>query len=193
MKRSSLPAHLIRQHAFCPRIPYFIEGLGIAPERPLWVQQGQDYHARQERLTKDRTLGRFGLDRATRHFQVRLSCQRLGAHGIADALLETEGQVYPVEFKTELSATGRGQVLQLIAYGIMAEATRRKRFTAGFLLYGRKGKTQRIERTEALVEEVGRTIEAIWRNLAAARMPESAASTAQCGQCEYLNYCNDRF
>src|SRR3989344_8100597 len=107
MKPYSLPVHLLRQHVFCPRIPYFIEGLGITPEAPLWVQQGQDYHARQEQLSRDRTLKRFGLEHATRQFRVHLSSTRLGTHGIADALLETATEVYPVEFKTELSEVGR--------------------------------------------------------------------------------------
>lgn len=193
MKPYSLPAHLLRQHAFCPRIPYFIEGLGISPETPLWVQQGQDYHARQERLTRDRTLKRFGLDKATRQFRVRLSSARLGLHGIADAVLETETEIFPVEFKTEFSEAGRGQVLQLTAYGLMAEEMQGKRFVAGFLLYGQKGKTRKVERTDALTGDVVRVLEAVRQNLAAARMPESSAATPQCGQCEYFNYCNDRF
>lgn len=193
MKPYSLPVHLLRQHAFCPRIPYFIEGLGITPETPLWVQQGQDYHARQERLTRDRTLKRFGLDHAACHFRMRFSSARLGIHGIADAVLETEAEVYPVEFKTEFSEAGRGQTLQLMAYGLMAEETKHKRFAAGFLLYGRKGKTRKVERTDALVADVEQSLEVIRRNLAAARMPESSATAPQCGQCEYFNYCNDRF
>ncbi len=193
MKPYSLPAHLLRQHAFCPRIPYFIEGLGISPETPLWVKQGQDYHARQERLTRDRTLKRFGLDRATRHFRMRLSSERLGVHGIADAVLETETHVYPVEFKTEFSHAARGQLLQLTVYGLMAEEMKGKRFAAGFLLYGHKGKTRKVERSDDLTNDVERTLEAIRRNLAAARMPESPATAPQCGQCEYFNYCNDRF
>jgi len=193
MKPYSLPVHLLRQHAFCPRIPYFIEGLGFTPETPLWVQQGQDYHARQERLTRDRTLKRFGLDRATRHFRMRLASERLGIHGIADAVLETETDIYPVEFKTEFSEAGRGQILQLVAYGLMAEEACHKRFTAGFLLYGQKGKTRRFERTDALTDDVAHALDTLRRNLAAARMPESSAAAPQCGQCEYFNYCNDRF
>lgn len=193
MKPYSLPVHLLRQYAFCPRIPYFIEGLGITPETPLWVQQGQDYHARQERLTRDRTLRRFGLDRATQQFRVRLTSTRFGIHGIADAVLETATEVYPVEFKTEFSDAGRGQTLQLAAYGIMAEETKHKRFVAGFLLYGQKGKTRRIERTDALLGDVERALNAVRRDLGAARMPESSAAAPQCGQCEYFNYCNDRF
>jgi CRISPR-associated exonuclease Cas4 len=193
MKPYSLPVHLLRQHAFCPRIPYFIEGLGISPETPLWVQQGQDYHARQERLTRDRTLKRFGLDKATRHFRMRLSSKRLGIHGIADAVLETETEIYPVEFKTEFAETGRGQTLQLMSYGLMAEETQHKHFAAGFLLYGQKGKTRRIERTDALTGDVERALDTVRKNLAAARMPESSAAAPQCGQCEYFNYCNDRF
>lgn len=193
MKPYSLPAHLLRQHAFCPRIPYFIEGLGISPETPLWVQQGQDYHARQERLTRDRTLKRFGLDRAARHFRMRLSSTRLGIHGIADAVLETATEIYPVEFKTEFSEAGRGQTLQLMSYGLMAEETQHKHFVAGFLLYGQKGKTRRIERTDTLTSDVERALDAVRLNLAAARMPESSAAAPQCGQCEYFNYCNDRF
>jgi CRISPR-associated exonuclease Cas4 len=193
MKPYSLPVHLLRQHAFCPRIPYFIEGLGITPETPLWVKQGEDYHERQERLTRDRTLRRFSLDHATRQFRVRLSSTRLSIHGIADAVLETVTEVYPVEFKTELSVAGRGQILQLMAYGMMAEEMQRKHFAAGFLLYGQKGKTRRIERTDALSSDAERVLNEIRRNLATARMPESSACAPQCGQCEYFNYCNDRF
>jgi CRISPR-associated exonuclease Cas4 len=193
MKPYSLPAHLLRQHAFCPRIPYFLEGLGITPETPLWVRQGQDYHQRQERLTRDRTLKRFGLAQAVRHFRMRLNSSELGIHGVADAVLETSDAVFPVEFKTEFSEAGRGQLLQLAAYGLMAEETLTKPFEAGFLLYGAKGKTRRIKRTDPLVNDVGRALAAIRQNLAAARMPESPASVPQCGQCEYFNYCNDRF
>ena len=193
MQPFSLPVHLIRQHIFCPRIPYFLEVLGIRPDVPLWVAQGKGYHDRQERLSKNRTLKRFGFDSAARQFRVNLESSALGLHGIADAVLETADRIYPVEFKTELAETGRGQVLQLLAYGLMAEEKYGKTFEQGFLLYGEKGRTRKVIRHPKNEAALRKTVAALRANLTTPRMPESPASVHQCGQCEFFNYCNDRF
>lgn len=52
---------MLRQHCFCPRIPFFQLMRGIQPVGPMWLQQGLNHHVREEMLAKRRKLSRFGI------------------------------------------------------------------------------------------------------------------------------------
>lgn len=188
----SLPVHLLRQYCFCPRIPWYQEVLGLRPIRPLWVQQGENFDTRQPRLFRQRTLLRFGLQTAHREFGVSVASEQLHMHGRVDCVLKTETELFPVEIKLAGRKPDRGHILQLAAYGMLLAATYRKPVRRGFILMGKRGKSWAIEINQQLRREVCRVRDSILLVLEEARMPDSSASIAQCGQCEYLNWCNDR-
>lgn len=188
----SIPASLLRQHLFCPRIPWLQRKMGLQPATPLWVKQGEDYHAKQQELFKRRNLSRFGLEQAIWHFELSLWHNDLSFHGKPDALLELDEEVIPLEFKMTGSKPLPSQIVQLTAYGLLAEKSMGKICKRGFLLYEERGKTHEIIFDELRKQKVFEVAMRILDNESRPLLPDSSAGEHQCGQCEYLNYCNDR-
>lgn len=191
--KQTVPVHLLRQYAFCARIPFFMEMMGVRPPAPMWVAQGQRYHQRQVKLTRERSAKRFGLQQPVFHYNVELRSDQFGLHGVCDLVLETEDAVYPVEIKMRAEKLRRGHLLQLAAYAMLAETAFAKSAPWGYFLYEKSGKTRRIILTSQIRSQVTRTTHALLRLFQAPHMPDSPASIPQCTQCEYLNFCNDRF
>lgn len=188
----SVPVHLIRQYCFCERIPNYQEVLRLNPARPQWVKQGEKFHQSQNHLFKHRTLKRFDLENAQQEFEVRVSDSKLQLHGLVDSILITKSQIYPIDFKLSGTKPTKGQLLQLTAYAMLLEKEYNLPCKRGFILYEQKGKTQPITFTEVNKQRVLKIRDKIIEGLSAGLMPFSSATPAQCTQCEYLNYCNDR-
>ncbi len=188
----SLPVHLLRQHLFCPRVPWFQELLDFKPPQPAWVQQGVAFHTRQKAVFRHRTLKRFGLEQAEKTFHLPVHSERWGMHGIVDCVLETDAEAFAVEIKLAGGKPARGHLAQVTAYGLLLRDVLGKTSSTAFVVTGKTGKTWPVPLTDQRIEEVIRLRDEICRNLERARFPDSSAGEAQCTQCEYLNYCNDR-
>jgi CRISPR-associated exonuclease Cas4 len=195
MKLSSIPASLLRQYAFCPRIPYFQEVVRARPVEPLWVQQGRARHEREALLMKCRSLNRFGFVDADVKLEIDLASETLGLHGRADAILSKSDSVAVIEFKLSHKRPTRGELLQLTAYGMMAEEQEGRPLKKLFVLSSVHNRPKVVEVTElsTLRHSVLEVVAKLHRLFNQEVMPESSASTHQCGQCEYLLFCNDRF
>lgn len=188
----SIPIHLLRQYSFCERIPNFQELLKLNPPRPQWVKQGEELHKKQQKVFKNRTLKRFGLEAAKQDFNITVDSSSLQLHGIVDSVLITDEQIYPIEFKLAGKKPTKGQLLQLTAYGMLLEKTYKLPCKTGFILYEERGKTHTVNFTEKSKQQVKNVRNKIIKGLENALMPHSSATASQCTQCEYLNYCNDR-
>ena len=169
-----------------------LEYRGIHPSDRLWQKQGISYQKRQEMLGKRRKLSRFGLENGIVRYQVELASKTLGIHGICDAVIEHNGAYYPVEFKLSSAKPVKGHRLQLTAYALMLEEHYGQSVELGFILYGDRGKTDTVVFNE-WQELTKHAIEQVKHSFTSPLLPHSPASEAQCGQCEYLNYCADRF
>lgn len=188
----SVPVSLLRQYCFCPRIVFFSEIMGVSPASPMWVSQGVDNHLRQSMLEKRRGLAKFGLEKAEKHFHVELKSARLRLHGVADAVLISDSGISILEFKPEAKSVSRGQIIQAVAYGLLAE----EQFGIGlhgvYILHGQRGKTKTacdIQTWRAVVLDLTSSLH---KDLEAGIMPPSDAASSKCGQCEYINFCADR-
>ncbi|HRF56137.1 MAG TPA: CRISPR-associated protein Cas4 [Campylobacterales bacterium] len=193
MTSYKLPIHLIRQYLFCPRVVYFLEVLNIPRASPVWVREGGAHHKKQTELFKRRTLARFGLQDATLSGNVSLSHQRFDFYGVCDALIAGVDSVYSVEIKLHGDKPTKSQKMQLIAYGMLAEAIHDKKFDMGFVLYEKNGKTVPVKVTDKDKTEVVEIVGEIIQMIKTGRLPYSSADDGKCTQCEFLNYCNDRF
>ncbi len=87
----------------------------------------------------------------------------------------------------------RAHVLQLSAYALALEEKYCKSIKQGFLVLGKKRKVFEIRIDDQKREDVKKCLEHIKASLVAGLLPESCASERQCCQCEYLNFCADRF
>ncbi|MDD2652864.1 MAG: CRISPR-associated protein Cas4 [Sulfurimonas sp.] len=193
MNTYKLPIHLIRQYLFCPRVVYFLEVLNIPKISPIWVKEGETHHKKQAELFKRRTLARFGLESAEFKSNVNLSHDEFDFYGICDGLIISDTHIYPVEIKLHGNSPTNAQKMQLIAYGILAEKKFGKIFDLGFILFEKNGKTVPIKINEESKLEVVQKVDEIIEMIKLGRLPYSSADEAKCTQCEFENYCNDRF
>lgn len=116
----------------------------------------------------------------------------LNIHGFVDALILTELYAIPIEFKLTCPKPTKGQKQQLAAYALLAQKEFNKSINEAFISYGNKGKAHKIIIDEKLIRETKKTITKIDNMIKRQAMPDSSATARQCGQCEYINYCNDR-
>lgn len=188
-----LPIHLIRQYLFCPRVVYFLEVLNVPKVSPIWVKEGESHHKKQAELFKRRTLLRFGLENAAFKNNVNLSNEAFNFYGICDGLIISDTHIYPVEIKLHGDKPTKAQKMQLIAYGILAEKKFERVFDLGFILYEKNAKTIPVKINEQDKQEVVTKVDEIRKMIQAGRLPYSSADDEKCTQCEFENYCNDRF
>lgn len=193
MTSYKLPINLIRQYLFCPRVVYFLEVLNIPKAAPVWVREGSEHHKKESELFKRRTLARFHLENATLKTNVNLSHSKFDFYGVCDVLIVSDENVYPVEIKLHGDKPTKSQKMQLIAYGILAEAIHNKKFNMGFVLFEKNSKTVPIKVVDDDKREVEKIVSEIIRMIEVGRLPYSSADDGKCTQCEFLNYCNDRF
>lgn len=192
MSTESLPASLLRQWAYCPRIPFIREVMGAAGVAPSWVSQGMDYDAIQHALSRDRRLVGMGLADYRRHRRLSLRSERLGIHGIADLVFEGERDVIVADYKLDGARFSRGSRLQLGAYALMAAEHFGLPPVAVLLLRGKPVQATVEGFDDAAGRQVIAAIAALRHVLEVGRMPASDAGPGKCGICEHLNFCNDR-
>ncbi len=188
----SVPANLIRQWSYCPRVVYYMELANIPVCRPSWVRQGEVFHSVEEKLWGRRNLSRFHLKSGKAHYKPRLRDRELGLHGVADMAIETSQAVYAVEFKLSgSSGKKRGDQLQLAAYSMLLEKRFAKPAPVGFLTGGGKA-VHVVNIDEGRRRSVLEAADKIRKMLKKGLKPDSSAAAAQCSACEYINFCNDR-
>jgi CRISPR-associated exonuclease Cas4 len=166
--------------------------LQLNPGNRPWQYQGIVFHEQQAMLNKRRNLSRYGLDKGNLKQQVSLRDNKTGIHGIADAIIFQDDRLSVLEFKISGDKPARGQILQLAAYAIMAQSQYNLPCRQGFILFGTRGKTHVIPVDKSLCSKTRHTIAQIRNNLEKPLLPGSPASSEQCGQCEYFNFCGDR-
>lgn len=197
MDSSSIPISLLRQAVFCRRIPFFHLAMGIDSVcAPRWVSQGVDFHEKVTMLSKRRNLSRFGIKEQYEIVpNVQLRSERLNLHGICDAVLKLgSGEVVPLEFKLQETVKySRGAAVQLAAYAMLAEECFKTKVRCGYILFGHRGKVLPIKVDDELRHDVSKLSKQIRKDSEGCRLPDTCASEQQCAQCEYQNFCADRY
>lgn len=193
LSNAALPASMLRQWCFCPRIIWYTQVLHLEVAYPPWVEQGGSYHQAQELLSRRRAMHYYGLDNVIRHESPMLKSEFIGVYGRPDLMLESTDEVCPVEFKSRMVHPTRGQILQLIAYGLLAEEAYGKPCHRAFFAAGKRIRIRMIQIDDGLRTKTKQAIQAIQKICNETLIPDSPADHARCCQCEYLNHCNDRF
>lgn len=196
----SIPVSALRQFSFCPRTVFFSEVRDLRPVCGEWVENGIDFHAREEMLIRRRNLEGLGIPLGSElRTELRLKSVMLGLHGICDAayfFTDEEGRqrAVPLEFKSsERLRLAAGAELQTAAYAMLLAEQYGCTADRGFILYGSRGKTLTVEVDREMWEKVAGTLALIREMLRMPVLPESSADESQCSTCEYLNFCADRY
>jgi CRISPR-associated exonuclease Cas4 len=174
-------------------LPHLFEKYCKEQDKAFFVKEGEDYHKSQEKLFKRRTLSRFNLENADFWQNVNLSYSDLNFYGICDALIISDTNIYPIEIKLHGQKPTKAQKMQLIAYGILAQQIYNKKFELGFITFEKNAKTIPIKVEENIKLELIDLVEKIIKMIKIENLPYSSAEDEKCTQCEFLNYCNDRF
>ena len=190
MEPYSLPVNLLRQWCFCPRVVYYRELLGMNVLEPIWSKQGSEYHKKETELFKRRNLTRFNLSSGIKHYNINLKGESIKIHGICDLVIETSDNIFAVEYKLGRQISF-GHIMQTFAYSILAEEHFGKKASHGFIISG-DNKVQTIEIDLKKREKLNAIVNRMMEMLTDGRKPNSSATSHQCGQCEYINHCNDR-
>ena len=184
----------VRQHVYCPRIPYFRLGLRL-PHRFVTgaMQEGILEHRRTEDLEHRRSLRAYGLADGERLFDVHLRSERLGLGGRLDMVIRRASEVIPVEFKNSCGPLGLHHKYQLTAYALLAEEHFGRPVRRCFVYFIPLKRAQAVEITPATRAYTRRVLDEIRRAVAGERMPPGTRVLARCHVCEFLPYCNDRW
>ncbi len=110
----------VRQHTYCPRIPYYRYTMPL--ERPVTAKMdiGKEEHESTSAKEVRRTLKAYGIKEGERRFGVSLYSEHLGLRGKIDMVLFTPHEVIPVEYKMT-GEVGLHHKYQLTAYALLAE------------------------------------------------------------------------
>lgn len=189
-----IPINLIRQYHFCPRIVYYALLTNIKPIYPRQVSLGQEYHKLQERLSRNRKFKKLHIDYEEIVLDKYLENEQLGIVGKIDMALICKDEVIPVEFKDiNAKKPSYSHILQLCGYGLLLEGEYEKSFRRAIVIYSNNMKLFHIEITAKIKNDFLETLKKIEGIVEKNNFPHSSANERQCSQCEYLNYCDDRF
>jgi len=188
----------IKQWFYCPRVVYFTYVMPvdrrITPKMGFGVEQHQVISA----LERRRTLRRYGLADARRLFHVRLRSRQLGLTGLLDLLIVASAggaadRYYPVEFKDTLRNISANHRCQLAGYGLLVEEEYSCRVDRGFVYQVPTERVTGVRLDDGLKSRVREAVLAMREMIASERMPAAAKHRGKCVDCEFVNYCGDRF
>ncbi|MEA2050137.1 MAG: CRISPR-associated protein Cas4 [Campylobacterota bacterium] len=188
-----IPINLIRQYKFCPRIVYYNLLTNIKPIYPRHVGLGEEYHKLQNEMLSSRKFKKFQIEYEDILSDKYFESEELNICGKIDMAFLTKDEVIPVEFKYIDKKPSYSHILQLVGYGVLLEKVYQRNFKQAFIVHSNNMKFHKIDITPKHKKdffEVIKNIENIVKNNI---LPNSSANEHQCIQCEYLNYCDDRF
>ena len=192
MYEDSLTIVQLRQYFFCPRINWYQVNSYNLPKENIWMTQGNEYHAHRETLLKKKLLKRFKNKNIKLDYRVPVYSAKYMIHGIVDAVIQNEKEVYPIEFELNPASKSKGVLFQMLGYAVCLEEKHNTKIEKGFLVSGKNAKLIEVRFSDRDKIELADTIKRIKEIRENDFLPESSASPEKCYQCEYLNFCNDR-
>ena len=183
----------LKQQVYCPRIAYWNYVVPVERRLPRKVEYGAADHALLARLEARRTLRDYGLAAGVRRFHVRLTSETLGLTGVLDALLETERERIPVEYKDTLGGVRLNHRLQLAAYGLLLRETEGPPVRRGMVFIIPEQRVVSVRLDATLDHAARKALEELREALAKEILPPPADRWAKCRDCEFLRFCGDRY
>lgn len=183
----------VKQQRYCPRICYWNYLMPMEKRLPLKMEYGAADHALLAHLEERRGLSAYGLDDGRRRFHVRLTSERLGLTGVLDALLETEEERIPVEYKDTLGGVRLNHRVQLAAYAMLLREVPGPPVRRGMLFVIPENRAYTVLLTPKLEAVVLEAVAEIRKTLGTERMPPPADRWSKCRDCEFLRFCGDRY
>lgn len=188
-----IPLNLIRQYLFCPRIVYYNLLTNITPIYPRQVSLGIDYHKLQNEMLSHRKFKKFNINYQEIINEKYLENTTLNICGKVDLAFICDDEIIPIEFKNIEHKPNFSHIMQLCGYGILLEKEYNKKFEKAYVVHSNNMKFYEITITNTHLKNFYKVLESINEILNNDILPNSDADKNKCLQCEYLNYCDDRF
>jgi CRISPR-associated exonuclease Cas4 len=181
----------LRQWLYCPRVVYFMAGLGARRPLTFKMEEGHRQHERTEELEARHSLRAYGLARGERAFRVRLHSERLGLSGVVDMAIRTDDEAIPVDFKFTEGGVARNHVYQLTAYALLLEEHWHLPVRRAFIYLIPDRAAHEVAITPARRHGALRLLGDIRKALAREAWPEPTPVRARHRDCEFLPRCGD--
>lgn len=180
----------VRQHVYCPRIPYYRYILPL--ERPVTAKMdlGKEEHEITSAKEARRTLKAYGIKEGERRFGVDLYSESLGLRGKIDMVIFTPHEVIPVEYKMA-AEIGLHHKYQLTAYAMLAEHTFGGTVSRAFAYLTPAKKAREIPITPAMRAHVKKILGELHASIENERLPRPTPHRKRCTDCEYRRFCGD--
>lgn len=181
----------LKQWAYCPRIVYYRHVMPGVAKPTFKMEEARNAQELIERLELRRGLREYGMESATRRFNVWLSDETIGLAGKIDLVLETDRAAAVVDFKLTSGDPGENHQLQLAGYAILVEIAFHRPVEVGFLYRIPDNRVYTILITDELRGRVRAALRGICEIGERQVFPEPTSVRARCAECEYANYCSD--
>lgn len=189
-----IPASMVRQFHFCPRIVYFTLVEGVRERVTESMLEGQAaYQDELRREERRKTL--LALRRETvseRHLDLYLRSERLGLEGQLDLLAKTSRGYLVVEYKWAEKPKRKGRVrhhiYQTAAYAALVEDVLGLAVTKIAIYYGLSRELVELAYTPQLKQHVLWTLKKIKRIIERGELPPPRTGP-KCKGCGYYSVC----
>ncbi len=183
----------LKQWFYCRRIIYWLYVAPVQRRLPRKVVEGTRNHDLITHLEERRTLRAYGLEAGERRFHVSLTSDTLGLTGKLDALLLTERERIPVEYKDTLGGVRLNHRMQLAGYALLLEEGDGPPVHRGMVYLAPERKVVAVKLDSGVKERVREALAAMRRVVEREEWPEAADRWGKCRDCEYLRFCGDRY
>jgi CRISPR-associated exonuclease Cas4 len=183
----------LKQAVYCPRIPYFLRTLGLKPPSTFLMKRGEY----QERVFTERQkrhqVTRFRLPLGVRHPHVVVRSGSLRLSGAIDLVIEGDDELVVVDFKAGRDAMWDNHRIQLAAYALMAEERFHRPCLRGYVLYRERRHWVEVEVSDALRKRTLDLLQQLREATDCGLFPDPTQVVGRCRNCEFLNFCGDRW
>ncbi len=180
----------VRQHVYCPRIPYYQHTMPLERPVPAKMDLGKEEHETTSAKEARRTLKAYGIEEGERRFGVSLYSERLGLRGKIDMVILTPRETIPVEYKMA-SSVGLHHKYQLTAYAMLVEHTLGGAVNRAFAYLTPLKVAHEVPITPAMRDHVRKTLADLRVSIENERLPRPTPHRKRCTDCEYRRFCGD--
>jgi len=181
----------LKQYHYCPRVVYYQYIMPVDRKPTYKMDKGKSVQEEIEVLEARRKLKAYGLQDGKRKFNPWLRSEKLRLSGKLDLLIETDSDLYPVDFKYTKGRPFKNHIYQLGGYALILEDKYKKPAQNGFIYLIPQKDAVIFDLTEGLKEDCLKTLELIREMLKTESFPDAPSRRAKCTDCEYQNYCRD--
>lgn len=176
-----VPIAALNQYAYCPHRCWRMFCAGEFVDNQYTID-GTSLHDRVH------TLDQSHREETWQVRAIWLKSDRHGLIGKADLIEESDGHIYPVEYKRSKKGEFENDELQVCAQALCLEEMTGKSVAQGYVYYAQSHQRQTVEISNQLRQEAIATIAAVHQLLTTGTMPP-ANYTKRCKGCSLYHQC----